>query len=134
MATSSRTWAKWIGRFSERLVMFRYLAAGYTCLETNWRSRDGELDLVLRRRDKLIFVEVKARRLGGLVSAVDSFSVQKYQRVRRCALLYQHRFGLDDLQSVIELVAVTWRCGWPSVQRYTVDHEAECYRSPWRTQ
>ncbi|MGB0648232.1 MAG: YraN family protein [Bradymonadia bacterium] len=105
--------------------MFRYIAAGYTCLETNWHSRDGELDLVFRRENRLIFVEVRARRSGGLVSALDSFSAQKYRRVRRCALLYQYRFGLAELHPMIQLATVTWRFGWPSVQTYSVDEEVE---------
>ena len=121
MATRSRIWARWIGRLSERLVLFRYTVGGYRCLAKNWHSRDGELDLVFRRGHRLVFVEVRARRFGGLVTAAESFDAEKYRRVRRCALLYQHRHNLHQCEPVIHLVTVTWHRGLPSMQMFGID-------------
>lgn len=41
----------------------RYLEArGYQFVEANWRCASGEIDLVMREGDELVFVEVKLRR------------------------------------------------------------------------
>ena len=41
----------------------RYLTRqGYRLVERNYRTRRGEIDLIVRKRDTLVFVEVKLRR------------------------------------------------------------------------
>lgn len=57
-------------------------------METNYRCRWGEIDLVMRERDTLVFVEVRYRnseRFGGATGSVDS---AKRQRLYRAASDY----------------------------------------------
>jgi putative endonuclease len=76
------------GQRAEDLVARRLAAAGWRVLERNARTRYGELDIVALHRRALVFVEVKAGRLGAAfgperpVLAVDR---RKQQRVRRLA-------------------------------------------------
>lgn len=70
------------------MVAERLLAAGWKILERNARTRYGELDIVARDGDTLVFVEVKGGRLGAAfgperpILAIDN---RKQQRVRRLA-------------------------------------------------
>ena len=60
-------------------------AGGCRILARNARYRDGEVDLVAREREVLVFVEVRMRsslRFGGAALSVDSF---KQKRVARAA-------------------------------------------------
>ncbi|MDO5606144.1 MAG: YraN family protein [Paracoccus sp. (in: a-proteobacteria)] len=50
------------GRLAEAAVADRYRAAGYQLLYERWRGKAGEIDLILRRGDQFIFVEVKSSR------------------------------------------------------------------------
>ncbi len=43
-----------LGAEGEALVARHYEGAGYTLLARNWRCRDGELDLVLRKGRTLV--------------------------------------------------------------------------------
>lgn len=68
---------------------------GYTILGRNVRSPVGELDLVAKDGDVLVFVEVKARRtdaMGGAIHAVDG---RKRAKLIKLAAQYlaQHRLG-----------------------------------------
>lgn len=47
------------GRMAEDGVALRYEAAGCELLERRWRGPAGEIDLIFRDRDELVFVEVK---------------------------------------------------------------------------
>lgn len=58
---------------------------GLRCLAAGWRCRLGELDLVMLDGDVLVFVEVRARRAGSLVSAIESIDPGKRRRVIRAA-------------------------------------------------
>ena len=70
--------------------------------------RGGELDLVLTKHSQIVFVEVRARRGRGLVSALDSFHHQKRYYFERCALHYLHRHGLLAEHARMDFAAVTW--------------------------
>ncbi len=59
--------------------------AGCRVLARNARYREGELDLVVRERDQVVFVEVRLRsgsRFGGALASVDVF---KQKRLARAA-------------------------------------------------
>ena len=60
------------------------VAQGLVVLERNWRSRTGEIDLVLREDDVLVVCEVKTRTstaLGTPHEAVDETKVSRLQRL-----------------------------------------------------
>lgn len=85
-----------IGRAAEDLAARRLAGAGWEILERNARTRHGEIDIVARDGRTLVFVEVKAGRLGAAfgperpVLAVDG---RKQRRVRRLATAWmsEHR-------------------------------------------
>lgn len=77
-----------LGRAAEDLVAARLITARWRILERNARTRYGELDIVALDGRTLVFVEVKAGRIGSAygperpVLAVDR---RKQQRIRRLA-------------------------------------------------
>ena len=50
-----------IGRYGERVAARHLTDAGLTILDRNWRCREGEVDVVAREGQVLVFVEVKTR-------------------------------------------------------------------------
>jgi putative endonuclease len=53
---------------------------GYTVLARNFRTRQGEVDLIAEDADFLVFAEVKTRRRGSLVSGEEAVDVHKQRR------------------------------------------------------
>jgi putative endonuclease len=53
---------KRIGDRGEEIALRYLLRKGYSLVERNYRTRYGELDLILRHENTLVFVEVKLRR------------------------------------------------------------------------
>ena len=74
-----------IGRVGERLAREHLERLGYRVLERNYRTRFGELDLIVCDDVHLVFVEVKTRRAGGLESSLQAVSPAKRRRVRSMA-------------------------------------------------
>ena len=67
----------------------RYLVRrGYRILESNYRTRYGEIDLVVRHGETLIFVEVKLRRGTGFGDPLESVTPRKQEQVRTIAEQY----------------------------------------------
>ena len=81
---------------------------GYEFIATNWRRPYGELDLIMRDRDVLVFVEVKTRRGQRLGSAEESVTPGQMGRLLLVAesFLAEHP-DLANLVWRVDLVAVT---------------------------
>lgn len=84
-ATGVRTPRQRAGAAAELAAERHLVAAGCRLIARNARYREGELDLVVRERDLVVFVEVRLRageRFGGAVASVDAF---KQKRLARAA-------------------------------------------------
>jgi len=67
----------------------RYLhQQGLRTIEKNYRSKTGEIDLIMSDRKSLIFVEVRFRKNNLFGSAAESIDHKKQQRIRSTAEFY----------------------------------------------
>ena len=74
-----------LGRVGERLAREHLERLGYLVVASNYRTRFGEIDLIVCDDTSIVFIEVKTRRVGGLESSVQAVSPEKRRRVRRMA-------------------------------------------------
>ena len=83
-----------------RKKRFKLLASGY-------RSRFGEIDLIVCDRKYLVFVEVKLRRSGRFAKALEYVDRRKQDRIRTTAEVYlsQNPTALQPRFDVIEIYA-----------------------------
>ncbi len=80
---------------------------GFTCIERNYHSRYGEIDLIMENQDFLIFVEVKLRKNNRYGTPGEAVTLKKQERLRNTALLYlqAHEIGKQPRFDVIEIYA-----------------------------
>jgi putative endonuclease len=95
-----------VGILGERIARSFLEENGYDIVETNYRCPEGEIDLVVRQDDLLIFVEVRTRRGIGTGTPEESITPLKKQRLTAAAEHYgQHREGLPAARR-IDVVAI----------------------------
>jgi putative endonuclease len=83
------------GTAAEDLAL-RYLEArGLTLVTRNFRCRTGELDLIMRDGEQLVFVEVRSRRHTRYGTPAESVTRTKQQRLLRAAAFYLQRQRLN---------------------------------------
>jgi putative endonuclease len=75
-----------VGRYGEQLAVEHLAANGLVVLARNWRCRDGELDVVARDGDELVFVEVKTRSSLAFGAPAEAVDRVKANRIRQLAL------------------------------------------------
>ena len=89
-----------LGARGERAALDLYCRRGFTLVARNWRCSIGEVDLVVRRRDMLVFCEVKTRtgaRHGGGFDAVDARKRRKLRALAEVFLL-THGTGASSVR------------------------------------
>ncbi len=75
----------------------RYLQQqGLKLVEKNYRTRGGEIDLVMRDGDTLVFVEVRYRNSRAYGGAVESVNYSKQQRIMKTAQHYCQQHNIDQ--------------------------------------
>ncbi|KKX31771.1 YraN family protein [Rhizobium sp. LC145] len=77
------------GHFSEYLAAFFLFAKGYRILAIRYRTRLGEIDIIARKGDLAVFVEVKARRVEQ--EAIDAVGFAAQRRIRAASDLWLAR-------------------------------------------
>ena len=85
-----------------------YLAScGYEILEYNYRCRIGEIDIIARDGEYLVFVEVKYRRDEGSGNPLEAVTPAKQRVICRVAsyYLYTHGYG-EDMPCRFDVAAV----------------------------
>lgn len=74
-----------LGEWGERAARLFLEGCGFRCLEQRYRRPGGEIDLICRRGDTLIFVEVKTRGPGNCAPPEAFVDRRKLGRMRRLA-------------------------------------------------
>ncbi len=96
-----------IGASAEELAARLLVQRGYTIVERNFRCASGELDIVARDRDVLVFVEVRSRADAEHGDAAAMVSVRKQRQVARVAMHYIVDRDPVFARSRFDVVAIT---------------------------
>jgi len=107
-----------LGRRGEDLALAYLLERGYTLLGRNVRTTYGELDLVMRQADALVFVEVKARRNTAFGYPEDGVNRQKHAHLTTSALAYLQAHPEIDSSWRIDIVAVEIGAAEPTITHF----------------
>src|SRR5262245_44371299 len=92
-----------LGDYGEKLAARFLRRQGFKILYRNFRGRQGgEIDLVCRERDTLVFVEVKTRTGENYGRPLEAVSLQKQRRIALGGLMWLRLLG-DP--------AILFRCG-----------------------
>ena len=99
-----------VGQDAERLAEGLLVRRGLTLLARNYRCRRGEIDLVMRDADALVFIEVRRRSNRGFGGGLESVDARKRARLVATAehFLMTRRIG-DDRPCRFDVVAIDGR-------------------------
>ncbi len=94
------------GALGEKLAKDFLKKRGYHILETNYRCPEGEIDIVAKHKDSLVFIEVRTKKSLEFGSPEESITRTKKERLRAVASRYQQTH--DNLPPLwrIDVVAI----------------------------
>ena len=95
-----------IAKTGESLAVAHLKARGYKILEQNYRAVRGEIDLIARDGDFIVFVEVKTRRSLKFGLPQAAVTIQKQRQISKVALAYLQAKNRFDAPCRFDVIAI----------------------------
>jgi putative endonuclease len=94
------------GKTGETIAARFLRKMGYRILEQNYRTVLGEIDIIARDRDTLVFVEVKARTSGRYGNPKSAVTPRKQRKISMVALHYLKSTAQSRIKARFDVVAI----------------------------
>jgi putative endonuclease len=102
---------KQIGDYGEKLALEAYLKAGYKVVAKQYRCAMGEIDLIVRKKDVLVFVEVRTKTTQRYGSAEESITDKKKKTIRKVSQFFLQDFtynkSFNQIAIQFDVIAIT---------------------------
>lgn len=102
MKTSNRA----IGNYGEQLAVEYLLSKGYSIAERNYSCKLGEIDIIARQGEYIVFVEVKYRadsRYGFPLEAVTPTKQRKLKNTAKLYLVHTNQYGTAVRFDIVDI-------------------------------
>jgi putative endonuclease len=97
---------KEVGALGEKMAVDFLKKHGYKIVQRNFRCREGEIDIIARQGDCLVFVEVRTRKSSGFGIPEESITPVKSKRLVDLANTYLQSCGSFPQSWRIDVIAV----------------------------
>jgi putative endonuclease len=94
------------GKEGERIATAYLKKNGYRIIEINFRCPIGEIDIVAKDKDDLVFVEVKTRKSIALGYPEEAVGIRKQKKMSQLALWYMQKRKIADISARFDVVAI----------------------------
>jgi len=97
---------KEIGNRYEKIVEKHIEKRGYKILESNYRNFIGEIDIIAKYNEAIVFIEVKSRKTKQYGLPREAVTKRKIDKIRKCSLLYLRDNNIYDSPLRFDVVEV----------------------------
>jgi len=109
------------GKKGEAIALEHLVRNGYKILETNWQSSHKEIDIIAKKGDQLIIVEVKARKTAFFGEPEEFVTKSKQKLLISAANHYISKNDLD-LEVRFDIISVLFKG-----DKYQVNHIEDAF-------
>jgi len=95
-----------LGKRGEQFALKKLKGYGYKCLAKNYRCPLGEIDLIAKDGDCLVFIEIKTRKGKSFNYIKEAIDDRKKRQLSKVALAYMKTNNCCDVKSRFDVVAV----------------------------
>lgn len=94
------------GKIGEKYSVDYLIRNEYKILETNYRNKLGEIDVIAQYNDILVFIEVKSRTNLKYGYAFEAVNLRKQRKIINTSLMYIRSKRMDDFQLRYDIIEV----------------------------
>jgi putative endonuclease len=101
---------KQIGNVGEEISEIYLIKKGYSILKRNYRCKLGEIDLIAKDKNKIIFFEVKTRTNLNFGYPEESVNNQKVIRIKKLAIFYTVSENIQNPDIQFDVISINlWK-------------------------
>lgn len=104
-----------LGRYGEQVAEQFLRTQRYEILARNYRCAYGEMDLVARDGDTLVFVEVRTQSGPTFGDPLESVTSRKQRQIAKAALHYVVRHQVDQQAMRFDVIGISWQDTVPRI-------------------
>jgi len=114
-----------LGKHGEELASEFLKNAGLSIIVRNYRNKTGEIDIIARDQETLVFVEVKTRKSLTYGQPYEAVSRKKQKQICRLALYYMTRNKLHDQAVRFDVISIVMT----SNENPKIEHLINCFEA-----
>jgi putative endonuclease len=95
-----------LGQQYEQLALEYLQQQGLQPIQQNFQCKAGEIDLVMRDGDSIVFIEVKYRASSAFGGAAAAVTASKQQKLLRASRWYLQQYRLTNQPCRLDVVAI----------------------------
>ena len=115
-----------IGSFGEALARDYLISKGYKILNMNFRNKFGEIDIICKKNNLLIFCEIKSRYSNSFGSPIESITCYKQKQIIKLSELYllsKKYYNFNVRHDIIEVIFNT------ITSSHIINHVQDAFRA-----
>ncbi|MFR7993669.1 MAG: YraN family protein [Clostridium sp.] len=115
-----------IGSFGEALAKDYLISKGYKILNMNFRNKFGEIDIICKKNNLLIFCEIKSRYSNSFGSPIESITCYKQKQIIKLSELYlisKKYYNFNVRYDIIEVIFNT------ITSSHIINHVQDAFRA-----
>jgi len=105
-----------LGKLGEDLAVKKVKRLGYKKIIRNYRCPFGEVDLIARDGETLVFIEIKTRKSKSTGIAKEAVDERKRRQLSKVALAYMKSHGCFETRARFDVVAVSFEGDGPQIE------------------
>lgn len=106
-----------IGRSGEDIAVKYLLENNYKIIERNFTCRQGEIDIIVKDKNEMVFIEVKTRTNKNYGEPIDAVTYYKQKHILKSVQYYLYKRKLEDVFIRIDVIEVIKK-----EEKYYINH------------
>lgn len=94
------------GKRGESIARAYLVSKGYKILETNYRNRIGEIDIIALDKNIMVFIEVKTRTSTNFGYPYEAVNIKKQRKIINCSFSYIKFNNFKSIQPRYDIIEV----------------------------
>lgn len=90
----------------EKAVGYYLEQLGYEIVQYNYHCRLGEIDLIAKDGEYLVFCEVKYRKKGAMTGSLEAVGLKKQRTIAQCAKWYLMEHRINNVPCRFDVVGI----------------------------
>ncbi len=107
---------KQVGNRGESLAEDYIKRKGYKIIHRNYRCKLGEIDIIAKDGDTIVFIEVRTKQNENFGSPQDSVTSTKISKISKTALNFIQEKNLSGYSYRFDFIAITFSQGKPNIE------------------